>query len=208
MNNNIFYMNYQNPNTSYVTFNLANCCMPTLLKIKPANLVCFYKRYINEKYNFFLTLQSEINQFQADYEILYENECIYCILIYNYDLLNHVTKTYYNHKLMTDNNYYGEDLSFYMTILKRRYMNYMDKINVGFPHEIGIFLGYPIIDVEEYIKNKGENYLLSGYWKVYHNVNKAKKTFRYFSNVRESTLNLVNTGKYLKDINKINDIYK
>ena len=37
----------------------------------------------------------------------------------------------------------------------------------AFPHEIGLFLGYPFEDVMGFIENKGENYLCSGCWKVY-----------------------------------------
>ena len=37
-----------------------------------------------------------------------------------------------------------------------------------FPHEIGVFLDYPLADVEGFIRNAGRDYLLSGYWKVYH----------------------------------------
>ncbi len=40
----------------------------------------------------------------------------------------------------------------------------------GFPHEIGLFLGYPLGDVVGFIVNAGRNYALTGYWKVYTNV--------------------------------------
>lgn len=36
-----------------------------------------------------------------------------------------------------------------------------------FPHEIGIFLGYPPEDVQGFIDNKGMNYKICGQWKVY-----------------------------------------
>ena len=36
----------------------------------------------------------------------------------------------------------------------------------GFPHEIGVFLGYPVEDVEGYMQNDGKNFLLVGYWKM------------------------------------------
>lgn len=36
-----------------------------------------------------------------------------------------------------------------------------------FPHEIGVFLGYPIEDVIGFMKYKGARALCSGYWKVY-----------------------------------------
>lgn len=46
-----------------------------------------------------------------------------------------------------------------------------------FPHEIGVFLGYPLDDIKEFIKNKGAKSKCVGYWKVYKNVNTAKKVF-------------------------------
>ena len=38
-----------------------------------------------------------------------------------------------------------------------------------FPHEIGLFLGYPFEDVQGFIQNRGCNCRLCGYWKVYAN---------------------------------------
>jgi hypothetical protein len=201
---------YENSINSYVAFTLANSCMPTLLKLKPASLVNFNKKYTNNKIDFMTTLQYEISQFHVKYEILYENDVMYCILIYHYDFLNNVIQKFHNNKLIFSNDYQSNDyqsdnvyLTFYLSILKRRYRNYMEKIIIDFPHEVGIFLGYPMIDVAEYIKNKGENYLLSGYWKVYHNVNKAKRTFFTYTKIRECSLELINSGKCVSEINKL-----
>lgn len=36
-----------------------------------------------------------------------------------------------------------------------------------FPHEIGVFLGYPLEDVVGFIRNRGRNYTCCGYWKAY-----------------------------------------
>ncbi len=49
-----------------------------------------------------------------------------------------------------------------------------------FPHEIGLFLGYPPGDVEGFIENQGRNSLLTGMWKVYKDVDSAIKIFRKF----------------------------
>lgn len=50
-----------------------------------------------------------------------------------------------------------------------------------FPHEIGLFLGYPPEDVKGFIENgaKGAKYV--GFWKVYGDVEKARKRFDSFS---------------------------
>ena len=46
-----------------------------------------------------------------------------------------------------------------------------------FPHEIGIFLGYPAEDVRGFVENGGCNYKLCGCWKVYGSVESARRKF-------------------------------
>lgn len=50
----------------------------------------------------------------------------------------------------------------------------------GFPHEIGLFLGYPPEDVQGFIENKAEGHKMTGYWKVYGNEEEAKRKFEKF----------------------------
>lgn len=50
----------------------------------------------------------------------------------------------------------------------------------AFPNEIGLFLGYPIEDVEGFIRERGQNCLACGCWKVYANVERALEQFRVF----------------------------
>lgn len=49
-----------------------------------------------------------------------------------------------------------------------------------FPHEIGLFLGYPFADVSGFIKNNGSNFKCVGCWKVYSDACKAEKMFRRY----------------------------
>ena len=49
-----------------------------------------------------------------------------------------------------------------------------------FPHEIGLFLGYPADDVNGFIKNNGRNYLICGMWKVYGDKIKCERLFRRY----------------------------
>jgi hypothetical protein len=51
------------------------------------------------------------------------------------------------------------------------------KSSKDFPHEIGLFLGYPYEDVKGFIDNKGECSKCVGCWKVYGDVVKAEDTF-------------------------------
>ena len=51
------------------------------------------------------------------------------------------------------------------------------KSSERFPHEIGVFLGYPLGDVIGFIQNEGRNCKCCGMWKVYDNENEAQKLF-------------------------------
>ncbi|MCR4672091.1 MAG: DUF3793 family protein [Lachnospiraceae bacterium] len=54
-----------------------------------------------------------------------------------------------------------------------------------FPHEIGLFLGYPPEDVEGFVNNKAANFKCSGTWKVYGNEEKAKAAFNKYRKCTE-----------------------
>ncbi len=64
----------------------------------------------------------------------------------------------------------------------------------GFPHEIGIFLGYPLEDVTSFIDQGGRNCVLCGCWKVYHNACQAQKTFDKFDHCRRVYARLYRNG--------------
>ena len=53
-----------------------------------------------------------------------------------------------------------------------------------FPHEIGLFLGYPLGDVIGFIDNGGKNSRCPGCWKVYGNECEAMRTFARFDKCR------------------------
>ncbi len=53
-----------------------------------------------------------------------------------------------------------------------------------FPHEIGLFIGYPPEDVKGFIEGRPD-YKCIGCWKVYGDENSAKKTFDRFRRCRE-----------------------
>ncbi len=55
----------------------------------------------------------------------------------------------------------------------------------SFPHEVGIFLGIPAHDVAGFLRNKGKNYLLNGYWKVYQNPGQALRVFLEFNRAKQ-----------------------
>lgn len=75
----------------------------------------------------------------------------------------------------------------------------LDKIRYQeeFPHEIGLFLGYPPEDVIGYIENNGKNFLISGMWKVYNNEDRAKKCFNSYKKCTQVYMKCYKNGTSL-----------
>ena len=72
-----------------------------------------------------------------------------------------------------------------------------------FPHEIGLFLGYPVDDVTGFIQNKGRNYLLCGYWKVYSDEGRARRMFSNYDKCRNYLCNKLAQGESIYQALKI-----
>ena len=54
-----------------------------------------------------------------------------------------------------------------------------------FPHEIGLFLGYPPEDVQGFIENRAANCKYTGTWKVYGDEKAARKKFQTYRHCTE-----------------------
>lgn len=69
-----------------------------------------------------------------------------------------------------------------------------------FPHEIGLFLGYPPEDVHGFIEHGPDRCKCTGFWKVYHNEHEAQ---RIFDSYRCCTRSYCQRWQQLKDIEKL-----
>ena len=81
------------------------------------------------------------------------------------------------------------DVSGVLDTLKAR-LNDID----AFPHEIGIFLGYPLDDVLGFIENSGKNCLSCSCWKVYSNECAALQAFRRYEKCKSVYQRLFASG--------------
>mgnify|MGYP001024792232 CR=1 FL=1 len=64
----------------------------------------------------------------------------------------------------------------------------------GFPHEIGLFLGYPAEDVYGFLKYGGKNCKYTGCWKVYSDVDRALALFDRYRRCRSALCRRVSNG--------------
>lgn len=72
--------------------------------------------------------------------------------------------------------------------------------NGEFPHEIGVFLGYPLGDVIGFIQNAGQSSKCSGCWKVYCDECDAVKTFARYKKCREIYMRLWKDGRSVRQL--------
>lgn len=101
--------------------------------------------------------------------------------------------------LIREYGYGSMNLTEMLERLSRRVEKCEEK-GLGFPHEIGAFLGYPVGDVRGFIQNKGKDSLMTGYWKVYGNVPAAKMIFNKYDRAKDCAVNEFMTGKSIREI--------
>ena len=69
-----------------------------------------------------------------------------------------------------------------------------EKGNVVFPHEVGVFLGYPLEDVKGFVAHGGQGAKISGYWKVYGDEERARKVFSLYEKCFAKSLEIAERG--------------
>ena len=69
-----------------------------------------------------------------------------------------------------------------------------------FPHEVGLFLGYPAEDVRGFIENRAAGCKCVGCWKVYGDVNAAKMRFASFEKCTRDNCGRLRRGCTLEQL--------
>ncbi len=186
----------------YIRRLLAYQSMPTLLKAKPSVLVTANKKLIGSRNRFFDFLGGCLRDFECSYLPLGETWGRIYLLLYYEPLLRQSLGAGQPGANMRGEFLaacgYGEcreSAGEALERLRQLYRGYWE--NGAFPHEIGIFLGYPLADVMGFIQNRGRNYLLCGMWKVYQREEIAAAAFRSYGRMKEQAVGLLEAGSNL-----------
>ncbi len=70
----------------------------------------------------------------------------------------------------------------------------------GFPHEIGLFLGYPPADVRGFMNSPVEGVKCCGCWKVYGDEAKAKRMFANYQRCTKTYCRKIREGNSLEQL--------
>ena len=169
---------------------LVHHCAPALCRLKPANLVSFAKREFPELPHVLQTYQPVMESYGIHMELLCSCDKRWLVLVYDPALLQRQLSQSTVSNLLQRDGYPAGGMRAQLEFLKYRLQRYRT-----FPHEIGLFLGYPISDVLAFQQNRGEGCKLWGYWKVYTNVEAAKKSFATFDACRDALEQALRAGK-------------
>ena len=169
---------------------LAHQCMPTLWMGKPASLLLIDKGLFPDLQVFYSLLMKHLKLYACSYIAFQETDTRLYLFLYREELLYPAITIGLRQQFLEKCGYSiaKEQMSSVLSLLGRRYRNYW--ITGEFPHEIGLFLGYPLTDVEGFIRNHGRNYLLCGMWKVYSRVQVAETAFLFFHRLRDRAIEL------------------
>ena len=158
---------------------LANHCSPVLMGTKLSNLISVSKMDFASNEEFLSNYKSLLKPYGIAIEKLCECEERMQLFVYNEERLARYLKKSRIAKFLSEYGYESNDLDVCISVLKSKLRHF------EFPHEIGIFLGFPLDDVIGFIENQGQNYVFCRYWKVYHNPELAKLTFNLYDRLRD-----------------------
>lgn len=173
---------------------LAQHCSPAIAGIKPANIITFPSkdgygsadiRRLTEIYNW------RFREKDLNFRILCECSRRCLLMVYRPSLLERHMRRDEIREILERKGYDTESLEEMLKILESRMG---ESGSCEFPHEIGLFLGYPTEDVVGFMENRGQNYLYSCYWKVYSDVDRAKAWCSQWEKVRDGFVKVVDSG--------------
>lgn len=181
-------MNYSE--LEYLLYKIALHCAPTLMHEKPSSLVCLKGSYQNtpltsiwERWKNQMTLILPLEF----YELSRSNDHV-VVLFYHPDWMQQILAHEPIRCFLCQQGYSScQNIDESLSMLRCRFEK-------NCPHEVGVFLGYPIEDVIEFNLDTQKEALAIGYWKVYTNLTQALETFKRYDRARDLFTQAMTSG--------------
>ena len=167
-------------------------CAPLLTGIKLSNLLNVRTDQKEEVFRLFAGTA-------VSCRVLYEFDGRMSLLLYREDRMRTHLERSDVRRMLDGFGYAGMGIKETLLLLSIRYQEHMDGLR-AFPHEIGLLLGYPPVDVAGFMENNGERFLYSGYWKVYGNLAETLKVFEQYDRAREYVFHMAGCGRAIREL--------
>ena len=167
-------------------------CAPLLAGLKPSNLLII-------PMGMEAVLRHSLRGTRIAMYLLSEYDGKQVFLLYKVnELIVYLTEQNVQ-RLLLNLGYEGGELYSLLQRVSKKYTAHKQE-KEAFPHELGLLLGYPAVDVKGFMEQAGKNFLYSGYWKVYGNVRETLLLFREFGRAKEYVVRLVKQGYSIAEI--------
>jgi len=179
-------------NTEWLNEQIAMQCAPLLAGLKPSNLLII-------PMGMEVVLRHSLRGTRISVYLLseYDGKQVYLLYKVN-ELIVYLTEQNVQ-RLLLDLGYEGGELYSLLQRVSKKYTAHKQE-KEAFPHELGLLLGYPAVDVKGFMEQAGKNFLYSGYWKVYGNVRETVLLFKEFGRAKEYVVRLVKQGYSIAEI--------
>ena len=143
---------------------LVRQCAPTLAGMKPGSIFCFNHSPLEVSRQKVCQWNKQLAPFGLTVQILLERPGSSSVIVFVYrrDRLEQMLSDDAYQSFLAEAGYEGTNLD---GLLEQ--LSYRLRTQPEFPHEIGVFLGYPLRDVIGFIENHGRNFTCCGFWKSY-----------------------------------------
>lgn len=169
---------------------LVNHCAPTLASLKSANMFTVSLKPNENPEEWIAKWNDTLKDKGVSAKMLRRRQSSALIYVYRRDRVEADLRREGVREILDTYGYPSSDVE--------KAIEYL-KVRIGaseeFPHEIGLFLGYPVGDVIGFIENRGKNCKCSGCWKVYCDECWAKKQFARFDKCREVYMRVFAQGR-------------
>lgn len=165
---------------SYYVYHLKYQLAPVMMGYKPGMTLSIAK---HEKRG--LTQSKAVKIISAldlKVMILRETPNVFILFIYRKCLIENILQDSRKQHVLKEIGYPIHSVYAALSFLKMRY------ITVHCPPEIGLFLGFPVDDVKDYMNHTHKACLKCGYWQVYNNLSEAEKIFKSYDIAKENML--------------------
>ena len=170
-------------------------CAPTLAGLKTANMFNYRFSSMNELLGELQEINEKLNRKGVFAEIIKTKESRALIYVYRKKRLEKDLQKHSVEELLLQYGYQNCELEHCLVQLKKRLAEYD-----CFPHEIGVFLDYPLGDVIGFIEHGGKNCKCCGVWKVYSNECETQALFARYKKCTEVYLRVFAKGRTLTQL--------
>ena len=143
---------------------LVRQCAPTLAGMKPGSIFCFNHSPLEVSRQKVCQWNKQLAPFGLTVQILLErpSSSSVIVFVYRHNRLEQMLSDDAYQSFLAQAGYERTNLD---GLLEQ--LSYRLRTQPEFPHEIGVFLGYPLRDVIGFIENHGRNFTCCGFWKSY-----------------------------------------